>query len=67
MECSTLRGRSILITEDEPLIALDAQIIVTSTIHHALVLVEHDGLSAAVLDHAHTFLTRNERQSSRGR
>jgi DNA-binding NtrC family response regulator len=61
MESSTLSGRSILIVEDEPLIALDiaqafedagAEIVVTSTLHHALVLVEHDGLSAAVLDHA---------------
>jgi CheY-like chemotaxis protein len=57
MESSTLSGRSILIAEDEPLIALDiaeafkdagATTIVTSTIHYALVLVEHDGLSAAV-------------------
>ena len=61
MERPTLHGRSILIVEDEPLIALDiaqafedagAEIVVTSTLHHALVLVEHDGLSAAVLDHA---------------
>jgi DNA-binding response OmpR family regulator len=61
MESSTLSGRSILIAEDEPLIALDiaeafkdagAEVTVTSTLHHALVLVEHDGLSAAVLDHA---------------
>jgi DNA-binding response OmpR family regulator len=61
MQSPTLHGRSILIVEDEPLIALDiaqafedagAAIVVTSTLHHALVLVEHDGLSAAVLDHA---------------
>lgn len=61
MQSPTLRGRSILIVDDEPLIALDiaqafedagAAIVVTSTLHHALVLVEHDGLSAAVLDHA---------------
>ena len=61
MERPTLHGRSILIVEDEPLIAFDlaqafedagAAIVVTSTLHHALVLVEHDGLSAAVLDHA---------------
>lgn len=61
MESPTLLGRSILIVEDEPLIALDiaqafedagAEIVVTSTLHHALVLVEHDGLSGAVLDHA---------------
>jgi PleD family two-component response regulator len=60
-ESPKLHGRSILIVEDEPLIALDiaqafedagAEIVVTSTLHHALVLVEHDGLSAAVLDHA---------------
>lgn len=61
MESSTLCGRSILIAEHEPLIALDlaeafkdagARTVVTSTLHHALVLVEHDDLSAAVLDHA---------------
>ena len=61
MESTTLSGRSILIAEDEPLIALDiaeafkdagAAIVVTSTVHHALLLVEHDDLSAAVLDHA---------------
>lgn len=61
MESCTLSGRSILIVEDEPLIALDvaqafedagAATVVTSTLHHALVLVEQDGLSAAVLDHA---------------
>ena len=59
MESSTLSGRSILIAEDEPLIALDiaeafkdagATTVVTATLHHALVLVEHGGLSAAVLD-----------------
>jgi DNA-binding response OmpR family regulator len=56
-----LKGRSILIVEDEPLIALDigqafaaagAEITTTSTVRQATVLVEHDGLSAAVLDHA---------------
>ena len=61
MERSTLSGRSILIAEDEPLIAMDiaeafkdagATTVVTSTVHQALVLVEHDDLSAAVLDHA---------------
>lgn len=60
MESSILSGRSILIAEDEPLIALDiaeafkdagATTVVTSTLHQALVLVEHDWLSAAVLDH----------------
>ena len=61
MKSSTLNGRSILIAEDEPLIALDiaeafkdvgATTVVTSTLHHALVLVEHHSLSAAVLYHA---------------
>jgi DNA-binding response OmpR family regulator len=61
MESSTLSGRSILIAEDEPLIALDiaeafkdagAAIVIASTLHHALMLVEHDDLSAAVLDHS---------------
>lgn len=61
MERPKLHGRSILIVENEPLIALDiaqafedagAEMVVTSTVHHALVLVEHDDLSAAVLDHA---------------
>ena len=61
MESSSLSGRSILIAEDEPLIALDiaeafkdagATTVVTSTLHQALVLSEHDGLSGAVLDHA---------------
>lgn len=60
MQPHDLRGRSILIVEDEPLIALDivqafeqagAHVTLTNTLRHALVLVEHDGLSAAVLDH----------------
>ena len=58
MESCTLSGRSILIAEDEPLIALDiaeafkrvgAAIVVTSTVQHALVLVEHDDLSATAV------------------
>lgn len=58
---SKLKGRSILIVEDEPLIALDitqafqdvgALITATNTLRHALVLVENDGLAAAVVDHA---------------
>jgi DNA-binding response OmpR family regulator len=58
---SPLQGRTILIVEDEPLIAIDieqelattgAEITITSVLEHALLLVEHDGLSAAVLDHA---------------
>ena len=56
-----LAGRLILIVEDEPLIALDLQsaferagahVITTSALRNAVSLVEEDGLSAAVLDHA---------------
>ena len=56
-----LTGRSILIVEDEPLIALDigtaferagARVTMTSVLQKAASLVEEDGLSAAVLDHA---------------
>ena len=55
-----LQGRSILIVEDEPLIAMEivrafesagACVLKTNTLHQALVLVEEAGLSAAVLDH----------------
>jgi DNA-binding response OmpR family regulator len=58
---SSLKGRSILIVEDEPLIVLDmtnalehtgAAMTTTNTLKHALLLVEHDGLAAAILDHA---------------
>jgi DNA-binding response OmpR family regulator len=57
----SLAGRSILIIEDEALIALDlarafetagATVTTTSTLHHARLLVQRDGLSAAVIDHA---------------
>jgi DNA-binding response OmpR family regulator len=56
-----LQGRSILVVEDEPLIAMDivqafeqagAEVTTTHTLRHALILVEHDGLSAVILDHA---------------
>jgi DNA-binding NtrC family response regulator len=56
-----LQGCSILIVEDEPLIVMDismafehtgAHVTTTNTVKHAKVLVEHDGLSAAILDHA---------------
>lgn len=56
-----LKGSSILIVEDEPLIVLDittafadtgAHMTATNTLEHAMVLIEHDGLSAAILDHA---------------
>ena len=57
----SLEGRSILIVEDEPLIVMDitqqfevtgAALTTTNTLKHALILVEHDGLSGAILDHA---------------
>ena len=47
--------------EDEVLIAMDivqaleragASATMTTTVRHALILVEHDGLSAAIMDHA---------------
>lgn len=56
-----LQNASILVVEDEPLIALDisaafegsgAQLTTTNSLKHAKLLVEHDGLSAAILDHA---------------
>ena len=61
MQRPSLEGRSILVVEDEPLIALDitqafeatgAAVTTTNTLKHALILVEHDGLSGAILDHA---------------
>lgn len=56
----TLAGRSILVVEDEPLIAMDivvefesrgAQVVQTHSVKEALKLIEADGLSAAILDH----------------
>lgn len=61
MASPSLLGRSILIVEDEPLIVMDmtrcleitgAEITSTNTLKHALLLVEHDGLAAAILDHS---------------
>jgi DNA-binding response OmpR family regulator len=61
MEYPALRGRSILIVEDEWLIGMDiraaleaagARVTATTTIRHALLLVEHDGLAGAIMDHA---------------
>ena len=58
---SKLAGRSILVVEDEPLIAMEiaqvfqnagAAVTTTTTLKQALILVEHDGLAAAILDHA---------------
>lgn len=56
-----LKGCTILVVEDEPLIVMDismafesagAHLTTTNTVKHAKLLVEHDGLSAAILDHA---------------
>ena len=61
MQRPSLEGRSILIVEDEPMIVMDitqafegtgAALTTTNTLKHALILVEHDGLSGAILDHA---------------
>lgn len=54
------KGRTILVVEDQALIALDiaegfkqagADVATAATVKEALVLVERDGLCAAVLDH----------------
>ena len=59
MQSTSFAGRSILVVEDEPLIALDvslafenvgAVVLTARTLAAALLLVEHGGLSAAVLD-----------------
>lgn len=61
MHPPSLAGRAVLVVEDQPLIALDitqeleaagAAVTTTSTLKHALILVEHDGLCGAILDHA---------------
>ena len=61
MQRPSLEGHSILVVEDEPLIVLDitqqfevtgAALTTTNTLKHALILVEQDGLSGAILDHA---------------
>jgi len=58
---SKLHGWEVLIVEDEPLIALEiaqafhdvgARVTTTTTLKQAVTLVEHDGLAAAILDHA---------------
>ena len=55
----SLDGRSILVVEDEPVIALDiayafecagARVVVSRSLSRALALVDADGWSAAVLD-----------------
>ncbi len=61
MQHQALLGYSLLIVEDEPLLLMDlesefagtgANLTVTSMLHHAMILAEHDGISAAILDHA---------------
>ena len=61
MEHPGLRGRSILVVENEFLIAIDivralekagANATMTTTVRHAFILVQHDGLSGAIMDHA---------------
>ena len=55
-----LTGRSVLIVEDEPLIAMEivqaferagALVLSANTVGQALLLLDNDGLSAAVVDH----------------
>src|SRR4051812_12582500 len=59
MEHPEIRGRSILVVTPKVALgvvqALDragAHATVTTSVHHALLLIEHDGLSAAILDSA---------------
>ena len=61
MKGLSLQGRSILVVEDNSIIVMDitlaleptgAQLTTTNTLNHALLLVEHDGLSAVILDHS---------------
>jgi DNA-binding response OmpR family regulator len=61
MQGPILQGRSILVVEDEPLIVMaitqafehtGVEMTTTNTVRHALLLVEHDGLAGAILDHA---------------
>ena len=55
-----LRGRSILVVENELLIAMDivgaleeagANCTMTTTARHAMILADHDGLARAIMDH----------------
>jgi len=63
MEHPVLRGRSILVVENELLTAMDiaqaleqagANATMTTTARHALILIEHDGLAGAIMDHGLT-------------
>jgi len=60
MEFPGLRGRLILVVENEVLIAMDivsaledagAQATMTTSARHALILINHDGLAGAIMDH----------------
>jgi DNA-binding response OmpR family regulator len=60
MEHPGLRGRSILVVENEFLIAMDimraledarANATMTTTVRHALILINNDGLAGAIMDH----------------
>jgi DNA-binding response OmpR family regulator len=61
MRRSALEGLSILIVEDEPLVAMDitqefeaagARVTTARTLEQAMILAELDGLSGAILDHS---------------
>jgi DNA-binding response OmpR family regulator len=63
MEHPGLRGLSILVVENELLIALDiakaleragANATMTTTARHAMILADHDGLAGAIMDHGLT-------------
>jgi CheY-like chemotaxis protein len=63
MEHPGLRGLSILVVENELLIAMDiakalesagANATMTTTARHAMILADHDGLAGAILDHGLT-------------
>lgn len=60
MTCPELQDKAVLLVEDEPIIAMDlaqaferagAATTVAATLRHALILVEDENLSAAVVDH----------------
>ena len=63
MEHPGLRGLSILVVENELLIAMDivnalesagANATMTNTARHAMILADHDGLAGAIMDHGLT-------------
>jgi DNA-binding response OmpR family regulator len=60
MQFPALSRRAIRVVEDEVLIGMDirtaleqagAHVTAMTTVRHALILVEHDGLAAAIMDH----------------